>query len=110
MGVDMVLNPLDITASNILREIQGTSRIITSVLIQGQAELIEVRAQSGMSFIGKPISELSLPDSILIAAIDREGQLIIPDGNTKIKRNDHVIMLSLLSSISGLEKLLKPKR
>ena len=110
MGVDMVLNPLDITASNILREIQGASRIITSVLIQGQAELIEVRAQSGMNLIGKPISELPLPNSILIAAIDRGGQLIIPDGDTKIKRNDHVIMLSLLSSISSLEKLLKPKR
>ncbi|WP_303857128.1 Trk system potassium transporter TrkA [Aminicella lysinilytica] len=109
MGVDMVLNPLDITASNILRYIQGSKKIISSVLIQGQAEIMEIIATSRMTMIGVPISKLELPSDILIAAIHRGNEVIIPDGNTTIQLNDRVIILNLLSGIGDIEKLLKPK-
>ncbi|TDP57477.1 Trk system potassium transporter TrkA [Aminicella lysinilytica] len=109
MGVDMVLNPLDITASNILRYIQGSKKIISSVLIQGQAEIMEIIANSRMTMIGVPISKLELPSDILIAAIHRGNEVIIPDGNTTIQLNDRVIILNLLSGIGDIEKLLKPK-
>ena len=109
MGVNMVLNPLDITASNILRYIQGSKRIISSVLIQGQAEIMEIIANSRMNMIGVPIRELNLPDDVLIAAIHRGKDVIIPDGETRILLNDRVIILSLLSGLGDIEKLLKAK-
>ena len=109
MGVNMVLNPLDITASNILRYIQGSKRIISSVLIQGQAEIMEIIANSRMNMIGVPIRELNLPDDVLIAAIHRGRDVIIPDGETRILLNDRVIILSLLSGLGDIEKLLKAK-
>ena len=43
MGIDMALNPLDIIASTILRYIQGSKKVISSLLIQGQAEIMEIR-------------------------------------------------------------------
>ena len=109
MGVDMVLNPLDITASNILRFIQGSKKIISSVLIQGQAEIMEIVAHSHMTMLGVPLSQLNLPDGVLIAAIHRGQQVIIPGGDTAIQWNDRVIILSLLSEIGDMEKLLKNK-
>ena len=109
MGVDMVLNPLDITASNILRFIQGSKKIISSVLIQGQAEIMEIVAHSHMTMIGVPLAQLNLPDGVLIAAIHRGQQVIIPNGNTVIEWNDRVIILSLLTEIGDMEKLLKSK-
>ncbi len=110
MGVDMVLNPLDITASNILRFIQGEKRIISSVLLRGQAEIVEVIAHSSMTILDKPLSSVVLPEGMLIGAIHRGTQVIIPDGNTRIKRGDRVIVLCLLSEITDLEKLLKNKK
>jgi trk system potassium uptake protein TrkA len=109
MGVNMVLNPLDITASNILRYIQGSKRIISSVLIQGQAEIMEIIANSRMNMIGVPIRDLNLPDDVLIAAIHRGKDVIIPDGETRILLNDRVIIFSLLSGLGDIEKLLKAK-
>lgn len=109
MGVDMVLNPLDITASNILRFIQGNKKVISSTLIQGQAEIMEIVAHSHMKMIDKPLSELNLPSGLLIAAIHRGQEVIIPKGDTKIKWNDRVILVSLLSEIADLETLLKNK-
>ena len=48
MGVDMTLNPIDISASNILRFIQGSKRVISSALVQGQTEIIEIIADPHM--------------------------------------------------------------
>ena len=107
MGIDMALNPLDITTSTIVRLVQGNKKILSSQLIQGQAELVEIIAGSHMSFVDIPLKELDLPSSIIIAAIHRGRDVIIPTGDTVIEENDRVIILSLLSDISSLEKMLK---
>ncbi|MBQ6401376.1 MAG: Trk system potassium transporter TrkA [Firmicutes bacterium] len=107
MGIDMALNPLDITTSTIVRLVQGNKKILSSQLIQGQAEIVEIIAGSHMSFVDVPLKELDLPDSIIIAAIHRGRDVIIPTGDTVIEEDDRVILLSLLSDISSLEKLLK---
>lgn len=109
MGVDMVLNPLNITASNILRFIQGDKKIISSLLLQGQAEIMEIVAHSHMKIIDVPLKKLNLSNGVLIAAIHRGQNVIIPNGDTVIKWNDRVIILSLLSELGDLEKLLKNK-
>ena len=110
LGIDMALNPLDITTSTIVRLVQGKKKILSSQLIQGQAEIMEVIASSHMEFVGIPLRELDLPKSVIIAAIHRGNDVIIPDGNTIIKENDRVIMLGLISDISSIEKLLKDNR
>lgn len=107
LGIDMVLNPLDITASAILNSIRGKKRVLTSVLLQGQAELLELYAENGMLMIDVPIKNLDLPNYVIIAAIHRGTETIIPDGNTKIKNGDQVIVVCLLTNIGYVEKLLK---
>lgn len=109
MGVDMVLNPLNITVSDILKFIQGDKKIISSLLIQGQAEIMEVVAHSHMTMLGVPLSQLNLPEGVLIAAIHRGQKVIIPNGNTVIQWNDRVIILCLLNQIDDMEKLFKNK-
>ncbi|HKM28164.1 MAG TPA: Trk system potassium transporter TrkA [Anaerovoracaceae bacterium] len=110
MGIDMVLNPLDITTSSILRSIQGSKRIISSVLLQGQAEIMEIIADSSMKLYNVPLADLDLPEGVLVAAIHRGTQVIIPNGETRIQENDKVILLSLLTELDDLEKLLKSNK
>jgi len=107
MGIDMVLNPLNITASSILRFIQGSKRIISSQLIQGQAELVEIFASSHMAILHVPLSNLKLPEGAIIAAIHRGSNVIIPKGDTVIRDGDRVIIMCLLSEIPQLEKLFR---
>ncbi len=107
MGVDMVLNPLNITASNILRFVQGSKRILSSQLIQGQAEIMEIIAGHHMAILDTPLKELNLPDGTIIAAIHRGTHVIIPNGETKIIEGDRVLIMCLLSELSTLEKLMR---
>ena len=110
MGIDMALNPLDIVASTILRYIQGSKKIIASLLIQGQAEIMEIIASDEMKLANVPLKDVALPDGVLIAAIHRGQQVIIPNGDTKILEGDKVTIFCLLSDIGELEKLFTAKR
>lgn len=107
MGIDMALNPLDITTSNILHFIQGSKKILSSQLIEGQAELMEIIATPHMNILDTPISELDLHDGIIIAAIHRGSEVIIPNGDTEIHEDDRIILLSLLRDRVITESLLK---
>jgi trk system potassium uptake protein TrkA len=110
MGIDMALNPVDISASYMLRLIQGSQLIVFSQLIQGQAEMIEFIADDDMMLADRPISELGLPDGVIIAAIHRGSEVIIPTGDTEIEEGDRVIIFCLLSEVTDLEKLLRIRK
>lgn len=107
MGVDMALNPLDITTTNIMRFVQGTKKVLSSQLIQGQAEIMEIIASPNMKILETPLNELDLPEGLIFAAIHRGTEVIIPNGNTTILEDDRVIILCLLSDIYETENLLR---
>ena len=108
LDLDMVLNPLDITTSAILRIIRGNKRVISSVLLQGQAELMEFNVEKGMSCTNIPLKDFKLPDYIIVAAIHRGLETIIPDGDTKLLPGDRVVIVCLVSHIGYVEKMFKP--
>jgi trk system potassium uptake protein TrkA len=109
MGVDMALNPVDITASHVGRLLQGT-KVLSSQVIQGQAELVQVAVGDDMVLTGRRVSAMKVPDGVLIAAIQRRREVILPDGDTTIEDGDRVVILSQLSEAFDLEKLLKTKK
>ena len=107
IGVDMVLNPNDISANTIVRFIQGSKRVVSSTMIQGQAELLEIIANDRMEeLIDMPLADMDLPEGMLVAGIHRGEDVIIPDGETVIMEGDRVIIFSLLSELPEVEALL----
>jgi len=109
MGVDMVLNPIDIAASHIVRNIQDEA-ILSSQIIQGQAEFVRIAVGGNMSAKGKDIGSLKLPQGLAIVALERDADVILPNDGTRIMEGDRIVILSLLSESFDLEKLLKVKQ
>ena len=109
MGVDMVLNPIDISASHIVRNIKDAS-IVSSQIIQGQAEFVCITVGRGMSAAGKDIGSLKLSHGLAIVALERGADIILPDTATIIMEGDRIFVLGLLSESFDLEKLLKVKQ
>lgn len=106
MGIDMALNPLDITASEIIRFVQGYSKVLSTQLIQGQAEIMEFIASPKTRIINKPLMDLELPSGVLIAAVHRNNRVIIPTGTTVIEEHDRVTLICLLSELGATEGLI----
>lgn len=57
----------------------------------GIGEIMEVTVQSHSPVIGKTLSILR-PKSWLLAAIYRDGELVVPHGNTEIEENDRCLL------------------
>ncbi|NLC65739.1 MAG: Trk system potassium transporter TrkA [Clostridium sp.] len=110
LDIDVAFNPVDITASEILKFIRGGKVVSVSLLLGGEGEVTEIIAEEGSPIVGKPLYELNLPEGIIIGAVLHRGQVIIPDGNTIIHKNDRMVIFTLASDISILKKMLSPNK
>ena len=110
LGIDMALNPVNITASDILKFIRGGRVVSVSLLLGGQAEVTEIIATDNKAIIEKPLAELGLPKGIIIGAIVHQGKVIIPNGKSVIYPNDRLVIFSLLSEVPALEAFFTAKK
>ena len=55
-------------------------------------------------FIGKALRELRLPPGVLVAFIRRDGQLLVPDGNTVLQQDDQLTLIGNPDGIARLHK------
>ncbi len=110
LGIDVALNPVNITASEILKFIRGGRVVSVSLLLGGDAEVTEIIASDNKEIIGKPLAELKLPKGVIIGAIIHEGKVTIANGNSRIYPNDRLVVFSLLSEVPTLEAFFKSKK
>lgn len=108
LGIDAALNPIYITASNILKLVRGGKVVSVALLLGGNAEVTEIIVDENMPFIDKPLAELNLPKGVIIGAIVRKGQVIIPKGNSVIKPNDRIVVFCLTEDLPTLKVFFKP--
>jgi Trk K+ transport system NAD-binding subunit len=55
---------------------------------------------------GKNLSDIQFPNNIVISAVLRDGQLIIPRGDTILRPRDEVIALATRESEPALRQML----
>ncbi|TCK92621.1 trk system potassium uptake protein TrkA [Natranaerovirga hydrolytica] len=104
LGIDLAVNPSIITASQILRFIQGGKVVSISLLLGGQAEVIEIIADENSQIVEKKLKDLGMPHGIIIGSIVQDGKVIIPNGESVIHSGDRVVVFCLQSQITLLEK------
>ncbi len=110
LDIDVAFNPVDITASDILKFIRGGRVLSVSLLLGGEGEVTEIIAEKDSLIVGKPLHEINLPEGIIIGAVLHKGKVIIPDGNTIIHENDRMVIFTLASDLANLKNLLRPKK
>lgn len=103
LGIDAALNPVNITVSNILKYIRGGKVVSVSLLLGEEGEVTEIIVGKDLPIVGKPICELGLPKGVIIGAIVREEEVIIPNGKSVIYPNDRVIIFSLTCDVPALK-------
>ncbi len=105
LGIDVAISPRAITASTILQHVRRGR--ISSVHSLGAdfGELIEGEVSESSVLSGKRIEEAELPEGILIGAVVRGDQVILPRGNTLIQPNDQIVLFAASEAVKAVEKL-----
>ena len=109
LGIDIIVNPREITVSSILRHIKSFKVRNVHSICHSQAEIIETNAVESNYAVGKTISELNLPQGVLICLIIRNDEVIVPQDNTEIIPEDRLIVLSKADKVKKIEKLFSEK-
>lgn len=110
LDIDAAFNPVFITASSILKFVRGGKVISVSLLLGGNAEVVELVVAEGAAITGKPLEQLKLPEGIIIGAIVHGKEVIIPNGKSVIHENDRIISFCLSKDVNMLKSLVKPSQ
>jgi trk system potassium uptake protein TrkA len=105
IGLDVTVSPRLTTVSSILRHIRKGRVLGISSLGDGSLEVIEAEALETSDVINVPLSELEFPADTVVAALVRGEEVIIPNGETRIKPHDHVLMVTASASTQAIERL-----
>ena len=105
IGVDVVVSPRLAAASEIFHWVHADSVISEFTLGHHGASFIEFEASDDMELVGKPVKELKFPHGVILSAIERNDEIVIPGGDTEITAGDRVVVFATKSSIGKLEKM-----
>jgi trk system potassium uptake protein TrkA len=106
MGVDIALNQADVLGRLIEEEMSLGDMMPLLKLRRGEYMLVEEKVLAGAPAIGVMIKDLELPDHCVIAAIIREGVVVVPRGVTALEPGDEVLAVVDRSAAEHLARLL----
>ena len=97
LGATTMENPEEIVAEYLYNSIKRP-RIKDLVTLAGGAQIFKATVTERSPLVGKPLREHGkqgrIPKYTLIVAVEREGKLLIPSGNTVLQPNDLITVFS----------------
>lgn len=106
MGVDVGVNQSDLLARLVAEEMSLGDMMTLLKLNRGKYSLVEQIVDPSSPTVGTKVKDLSLPVECVLVAIIREGDLIIPRGDTTLLANDSVIAITKDAHLQELAALL----
>jgi len=112
LGVDHIINPQNISTQRIIEDIKAVPIENHLKLKNGNIEVMRFRAEKNSRIIKKPLRDLQglLKRSIIVGAILRGSDVLIPGGDTVINEGDEVFVLYSNENANFVNKLFKSSR
>ncbi len=106
LGVDITVSSTSIIASSILSELPQTRFRQVLNLNAGNLEMMEYRLDAQSPVAGKHLRELEFPATCNLVTIFRDGDAIVPRGDTLLAAGDLVYALTRIDAEAQLRKML----
>ena len=112
LDLDSTIYPKNITADFIVRYVRAMKNSVGSSMetlysvIQGEVEAAEYTVGEGSPVIGIPLMKMQKKPDIPLAAIIRDGKVLIPRGSDAIAAGDRVVVVTRAKAIDGIADIL----
>ena len=92
LGLSMTINPEKLTANHIARVLSIPSALDATIFFKGRIQMISIKVKESGLLEGLSITSLQkkIEGRIIVCAIERNNEIIIPRGNTILQANDIV--------------------
>ena len=91
LGVGMVAIPTGIISAGFVEQYSRLKRI-SEVAQESDINFIKVRLEKRDEWVGRTISEIQPPHSMIVAAIQRQQEIIVPRGDVMLMDNDVLVL------------------
>lgn len=113
LNLDTIIFPKETAAEYIVRFVRAMENSIGSnvetvhFILDGKAEALEFRIKDNSPVLNITLEELSLKNNVLVACINRNGNVIIPRGKDMIQTGDTVIVVTTQSGFNDISDILQ---
>jgi len=113
LDLDTVIYPRNIVADMIVRYVRsikntrGSNMETLYNIVKGEVEASEFMIRKNCAIIGIPLSKLKFKKNVLVAAIIRDGKLIIPRGYDTMEIGDAVVIVSKVTGLHDVTDILE---
>lgn len=103
LPIDVTVSLKETLARTILSIIRrGVIRLLHSIS-DSELEILEMTIEEKTGLVGKMVREAGLPRDTLILFLVRDGQTVLPEGDTVLQAKDQIGIITRKSSIEKLE-------
>ncbi len=106
MGVDIALNQADVFAHLIEEEMSLGDMMTLFKIRRGQYAVVEEKVAPGAKGIGILLKDMGLEQQCVIAAVIRDGQMMLPRADTTFQEGDEVLAVASPEGAKKLSELL----
>ena len=109
IGIEKVVSPRLSAVSSILQDVRK-GKVLSDISIFGErGEFIEAVALDTSDMTNRPLKKIAVPKGALLVCIVRNGDIIIPTGDSVVEPGDRIIFFAVKQAVKKLEKLLTVK-
>jgi len=105
LGIDITINPEQVAANEILKAVKSFHASEIEFFCKGRVQMLGMRLGAESPLLGKTLKDIKLGDNVLIAAISRNNDLIIPRGSDSLENGDHIYLLTLAGRHFSYERI-----
>lgn len=113
LDLDTIIYPKNTTADYIVKFVRAKKNSLGSNIetmhriLDGKAEALEFHITEASPAVGQTLEELKIKKNVIIACINRGGQIIIPRGHDEIKPGDTVIVVTTIEGLDDISDILE---
>lgn len=105
VGVDLLINPQVLAAMEVHQVVRSFGALEIQNLADNRVEVIDIEVAEKTRFLNKQLRDISVPRGGLVAAIVREGRVLVPHGGDHVELGDHVWLIGDIDVIPRLEAM-----
>jgi len=106
VAIDAVISPRLLAVSLALQHIRGGKVRSVAALLEEQIEVVEAEAGEKSPLVRRKLAELGLPRGVLVAALSRAGEILVPQGQDRIEPGDRVLVVATTAEVARVAEQL----
>lgn len=106
LGIDVMISPKSIIVAQIMQHVRRGRIKKIHAIHDGESEVMEIEISQSSRAANRAIEDIEFPSGVVVGAIIRGEEVIIPDNKSELLPDDHIILMALRKKAKAVEKLL----